>query len=151
MIGVTDPHFKGITMNYERLKQTLTRHEGKKHMMYKCSVGVDTVGVGHAMTQPLSDRVIDLLLEDDIIIAVEDLRRNILFFDDLPEDVQEVLVNMSFNLGISRLLHFKKMFAAIAEEDWSEAADQALDSKWAKQVGARAEELAGVLRRQAHA
>lgn len=138
-------------MNYERLKQTLTRHEGKRHMMYKCSVGVDTVGVGHAMTQPLSDRVIDLMLEDDIIIAVEELRRNVMFFDDLPEEAQEVLVNMCFNLGITRLMQFKNMFAAIEEESWSTAANEALDSKWARQVGSRAEELAGVLRRQSHA
>tara|TARA_B100001094_G_C18171510_1_gene795382 strand:- start:1424 stop:1843 length:420 start_codon:yes stop_codon:yes gene_type:complete len=139
-------------MNYQRLKQSLKRHEGVRDRIYKCSAGYNTIAVGHNLdTMPLSGRVIDLILEDDIEIAIRDIKRNIMYFDDLPEEVQETLVNMCFNLGISRLLLFKNMFEAIQEEDWSRAADEALDSKWAKQVGYRAEELAGVLRRQAHA
>ena len=91
------------------------------------------------------------MLDDDIEIAIRDIKRNIHYFDDLSEEVQEVLVNMCFNLGVTRLMKFKKMFEAIEESDWSRAADEALDSKWARQVGNRAEELAGVLRRQPHA
>jgi len=139
-------------MNYERLKQTLRRHEGERSEIYKCSAGFHTIGVGHNLdTMPLSGRVIDLMLDDDIEIAIRDIKRNIHYFDDLSEEVQEVLVNMCFNLGVTRLMKFKKMFEAIEESDWSRAADEALDSKWARQVGNRAEELAGVLRRQSHA
>lgn len=139
-------------MNYERLKQTLKRHEGVKHDAYRCSAGYLTIGAGHNLdTMPISGRAIDVILEDDIEIAVRDIKRNIMYFDDLPEEVQEVLVNMCFNLGITRLMKFKNMFEAIQEESWSTAADEALDSKWARQVGARAEELASILRRQSHA
>ena len=138
-------------MDIERLKDTLKRHEGVRTMPYKCTADCLTTGVGHNLdTMPLSMRAIEVILEDDIEIALKDLRRNLMFFDDLPEQVKEVLVNMSFNLGISRLMHFRKMLSAISSELWEEAAEQALDSKWASQVGSRATELAEVLRRQAH-
>lgn len=138
-------------MNIERLKETLKRHEGVRTMPYKCTANCLTTGVGHNLdTMPLSMRAIEVILEDDIEIALEDLRRNLMFFDDLPAKVQEVLVNMAFNLGISRLMGFKKMLTAIAGQLWEEAAEQALDSKWARQVGDRAIELSEVLRSQSN-
>jgi lysozyme len=48
---------------------------------------------------------------------------------------------MIFNIGMPRFKQFKKMIAALEEGDWSEAANQMMDSKWAKQVGKRAERL----------
>ena len=139
-------------MNIERLKKTLRRHEGVKNSIYKCSAGYHTVGIGHNLdTMPLSDRAIDLILEDDIEIATQDVKRNISFFDDLPTEVQETLVNMCFNLGITRLLMFKNMLKAIENRDWKRASEEALDSRWAKQVGDRAIELASVLEDQCYA
>ena len=45
------------------------------------------------------------------------------------------MINLCFNLGITRLLTFKKALAAMAEGDFSKSADEFLDSKWATQVG----------------
>ena len=138
-------------MNIERLKETLKRHEGVRTMPYKCTANCLTTGVGHNLdTMPLSMRAIEVILEDDIEIALKDLRRNLMFFDDLPAQVQEVLVNMAFNLGISRLMQFEKMLKAIAGQLWDQAADEALDSRWARQVGDRAIELSEVLRGQSN-
>ena len=138
-------------MDIERLKETLKRHEGVRTMPYKCTANCLTTGVGHNLdTMPLTMRAIEVILEDDIEIAVKDLRRNLMFFDDLPGKVQEVLVNMAFNLGITRLMQFEKMLSAIADQRWDQAADEALDSRWARQVGNRSIELANVLRSQSN-
>lgn len=60
---------------------------------------------------------------------------------------QEVLVNMSFNLGVEGLFKFRRMWAAIRAHNFDLAADEMLDSKWARQVGSRAEELSEKMRK----
>ena len=57
------------------------------------------------------------------------------------------LVSMAFNLGRGGLQRFSKMSAAIACNDWEMAASEALNSVWAKQVPARAQEIARALQR----
>ena len=61
--------------------------------------------------------------------------------DELPEEAQQVLVNMTFNMGRPRLSQFKKFIAGVHAGDWNKAAVEMMDSRWAKQVGARAERL----------
>ena len=63
------------------------------------------------------------------------------YFEDFPDEVQEILVNMMFNLGRPRLSKFKKMNAALKKEDWKEAAKEGRDSRWYRQVTNRAERL----------
>ena len=61
--------------------------------------------------------------------------------DDLPEEAQQVIVNMCFNMGAPRLSKFKKFIAGINAGDWDTAAVEMMDSRWANQVGVRAERL----------
>ena len=63
------------------------------------------------------------------------------YFEDFPDEVQEILVNMMFNMGRPRLSKFKKMNAALKKEDWVEAAKEGRDSRWYHQVTKRAERL----------
>ena len=63
------------------------------------------------------------------------------YFEDFPDEVQEILVNMMFNMGRPRLSKFKKMNAALKKEDWKEAAKEGRDSRWYNQVTKRAERL----------
>lgn len=68
------------------------------------------------------------------------------WYANQPQNVQDALMNMCFNLGITRLLGFKKMIAALIDKDYTTAAMEALDSKWAKQVGQRAKDVAVMIR-----
>ena len=52
---------------------------------------------------------------------------------------------MVFNLGMPKLKQFAKMLSAVELEDWSEASNQMLDSRWAEQVGNRAGRLAEMM------
>ena len=69
-----------------------------------------------------------------------------LFFNDLPDSVQDALINLSFNMGIARLLQFKRMLLALKNKHWIKAADELLDSRYATQVGQRALDVAEMIR-----
>ena len=125
------------------IKEQLIRDEGKNRKMYQDAVGVWTIGVGHNLeAKGLSDRAIDVILEDDIADAKADLASAMSWATQLSEPRLGVLINMSFNLGIVGLLGFKNMLKAIRESRWEDAAAAMLDSVYATQVGARAQRLA---------
>ena len=133
-------------MSGQLLKQ-IVRHEGSKNRMYLDSEGIRTIGVGHNLeTMPISDRAVMVILEDDIEIAIMDLNRAFPWVKHLDEVRRDVLINMAFNMGISTLKEFERMLAAIQANNFQLAAAEMLDSKWARQVGSRAYELADQMR-----
>lgn len=136
-------------MNYNsgKLKQQLKQHEGLRLKSYTDSVGVLTIGYGHnleAMT--ITETQADNWLKEDIETAAEELEAAYPFVNVLTEKRQRVLINMSFNLGITRLSRFKKMWKALEKGDYYTSANEMEDSKWFKQVGTRAEELVTMMR-----
>ncbi len=134
-------------MNLDRLKARLSLDEGRRKKPYQCSAGKLTIGVGRNLEdRGLLDDEIDLLLSNDIRDSIGDCHRLVRSFDQLSDVRQEVLVNMMFNLGYARLAGFKKFLGALSRSDWTEAANQMLDSKWADQVGNRADRLAKAMR-----
>lgn len=134
-------------MNLDRLKARLSLDEDRRKKPYQCSAGKLTIGVGRNLEdRGLLDDEIDLLLSNDIRDSIGDCRRLVRSFDQLSDVRQEVLVNMMFNLGYARLSGFKKFLDALSRSDWTEAANQMLDSKWADQVGNRADRLAKAMR-----
>ena len=134
-------------MNLENLRNTLVRHEGLSLRLYQCTSNANTIGVGHNLdAKGISAAVAALLLEEDIQDAVADLEKNIRGFRELPEPIQEALVHLCFNMGIPRLLQFKKTLSLIQEGKYSKAANELLDSRYASQVGYRAVEVAQMIR-----
>ena len=134
-------------MDMDRLRKTIIRHEGSRLKMYQDTLGIWTIGVGHNIQEKgISPDVMALILEADIEASLADLKRNISFFSDLPEQIQEALVNLCFNMGIPRLLQFKKTLAYLRDEDFKSAANELLDSRYAAQVGQRAIEISDMIR-----
>jgi len=133
-------------MNRTRLKLLLVKHEGDKRHPYKDSKGHLTIGVGRNLeAKPLSDEVVALMLDEDIHEAHANCL-TLAAFGSLDEVRQHVLLDMCFNLGLPRLLKFVKMLDAIERRDFEKAAAEMLDSEWARQVGERADRLAGMMR-----
>ena len=62
--------------------------------------------------------------------------------------VQGVLVEMSYQMGLSGVSKFKKALHAMQMLQWNVAADELLDSRWAKQTPNRAQELSDIIRSQ---
>ena len=120
-------------------------------------MGYPTFGVGHLIvkddpeygepegTEISEDRVWEAFEKDLRIAESECVALYNNKFMTWPDEVQEILVNMMFNMGRTRLSKFKKMHAAILESDWKTAAAEGRDSLWYKQVTNRAERLMGRL------
>jgi lysozyme len=134
----------------------LRRDEGVVTHEYKDSLGYSTIGVGRLIDKRkgggLSDDEIDYLLANDIKRATADLDRYLPWWRKLSPVRQRVMINMTFNLGIGSapkgtgLLGFKNTLAMIEAGRYDAAAAGMLNSKWAKQVGARADRLAKMMR-----
>jgi len=134
-------------VNAQRLAKQLIQDEGLKLKPYRCTAGRLTIGVG----RNLDDRGITeaealTLLDNDIKAFWEELAAALPWLTQAPGPVQEALANMAFNLGLRGLLQFKASLALLEAGRFAEAADELLRSKWAGQVGARAERLAALLR-----
>ena len=130
-------------MDIALLEKELKRDEGEKLFPYVDPVGKTTIGVGRNLT----DRGIDpdesaLMLHNDIQHVIQMLNASLPWWTTLTDARQRVLANMCFNLGWPRLMLFKQMLAAMQAGDIEGAEKEMLDSKWAKQVGARADRLA---------
>ncbi len=133
-------------MNRQRLADSLKRHEGVKQLPYTDSEGHLTIGVGHVLTEPLPMTVVEALLQADIDKAVRELDRAFPGWKAHSDVRQEVLAELLFNLGAPRLAGFVNFWKALQSRDYAQAAKELMDSRWAKQVGKRAETLAERMR-----
>lgn len=135
-------------MNMSRVINNLVRHEGKvikreRHRLYRDSVGKLTVGYGRNIDdRGISEVEAKYLLHNDVQDTINDLRREFWWFDELDDVRQEVVINMAFNMGIVTFSEFRNTIAYIGEGKFEQASRNMLASKWARQVGYRAQELA---------
>ena len=145
-------------LDLEEIINRLVLHEGLELKPYKCSAGFWSIGVGrNLITNPLTKQeklvVGDLsqgitydmamyLLKHDIKRVFEECKTNFRFWKYLDDERKYALFDMCFNLGIKRLLKFKKMLEALEIGDFRGAAKECLNSKYAKDVGKRAIRIA---------
>ena len=139
-------------MNLEQLREQLEFDEGCVYEIYNDHLGYATFGIGHLVTESdpeqgqslgtavSPDRVAEAF-ESDIQSVLRDC--NILYsdFHNLPEEAQQVIANMMFNLGRPRLSKFAGMKRGVDARDWNQAADEMVDSAWYRQVTNRADRL----------
>lgn len=133
----------------DRAKMTaqLVLHEGLRLRPYKDTVGKTTIGVGRNLDdRGITEQEAYYLLENDIGQCISQLNNNLFWFKDLDEVRARVLVDMCFNLGIGRLLKFRRTLASIEAGNYQTAAGEMLQSAWATQVGQRAKRLSRMMR-----
>jgi lysozyme len=141
-------------MNREAVYEQLKIDEGVEYVIYNDHLGYATFGVGHLVLESdpehgrpigtgVTEERVKECFEADLDLAIGEC--DALYgkgnFGDLPDEVQQILVNMMFNMGRTRLSKFKNFNAAIAEGDWKTAAVEGRDSLWYRQVTNRAERL----------
>ncbi len=128
------------------LKDWIKRCEAFKSHPYLDTVGKLTIGWGRNIEDNgISQAEGDFMFDNDFARCERELAPYPWYVNQ-PEGVQAALMNMCFNLGIGRLLGFRKMIMALTAKDYTTAAIEALDSKWAKQVGQRAKDVALMIR-----
>ncbi len=134
-------------MDVKALIDDLVRDEGLRLKPYLCTAGKMTIGVGRNLDDVgITEEEAHYLLENDIGRLRAELDQALPWWRQLSEVRQRALANMAFNLGLSRLLGFRKCLAALQAEAWDEAAREALNSQWARQVGARSARIAQMIR-----
>ena len=140
-------------MNRTEVYNQLVIDEGVKYEIYRDHLGYPTLGVGHLITEfdeekdmpigtSISEKTVIACFEKDLDVAINECR--ILYepyFQDFPGEVQEILVNMMFNMGRPRLSQFRNFRIALERNRWKEAAAEGRNSRWYKQVTNRAERL----------
>ncbi len=132
-----------------QLTEMIKRHEGVKSKVYVCSAGFETIGVGRNISDSglgLSDDEIEYLLANDIARVRGELEDTYFWFGALNEARQDAMIDICFNLGLTRLRGFVKALEAMSREQFDIAADEFMDSKWAKQVGMRAIRVTEMIR-----
>lgn len=139
-------------MDIDQLRETLKVDEGVKNEIYLDHLGLPTCGIGHLITEDdpehglevgtyIDDERVNELFDQDVQVTLGECRLLYNDFDDLPEEAQQIIANMMFNMGRPRLSKFKKMKEAVDNRDWVEAGNQMMDSRWYKQVTTRADRL----------
>lgn len=132
-------------MNNQWSKYT-RRYEGLSVMPYKCPTGHLTIGYGHNLENGISKEAAEFILEQDMAAAEKSVTKQFAWWKRLNEVRQFVLVDMCFNMGLGKLCTFKKMLSAVQRGDYTAAANEMLNSRWAVQVGRRAKELAEMMK-----
>lgn len=142
------------------VEEFVERHEGRKNKVYKCTAGKNTIGIGHNIDAKglpdeiksfldtngyITEDMIDELFSYDLADAHEDCEKLYPEFESFSESRQMALIDFLFNVGIGTAKTFKNTNRAINEGKWKEAAQGIRNSKYAKQVKGRAEDVAKLL------
>ena len=139
-------------MNIDNLREQLKIDEGVKYEIYLDHLDLPTFGIGHLVLEsdqefeepigtPVSEERVNECFDNDVEVVLSECRILYPDFDDLPEEVQQIVANMMFNMGRPRLSKFKGMKRGVDAQDWNAAADEMVDSAWYRQVTNRADRL----------
>ena len=141
-------------MNREAVFEQLKIDEGVEYKVYLDHLGYPTFGVGHLVLKSdpeygsevgtaVSEERVAECFDKVLDTAIDECYQ--LYgpgtFNNFPGEVQEILINMMFNMGRPRLSKFKNFNIALIEQDWIKASEEMIDSAWYRQVGNRAKRL----------
>lgn len=154
------------SLTFDDIFNFIKKHEGVKPHVYKDSLGIPTVGIGFNMMRSdarnifnrlnldynstlngsvdLTDQQMKDLFVECLKIAYKDVKQYLPQYDELPREIKLGLIDMSFNLGISRLNKFVKTKEYILQGDYKAAAQELKKSKWASQVGTRSNSIINI-------
>ena len=139
-------------MDLEKLRKQLEIDEGVKYEIYLDHLGYPTFGIGHLVIPSdieyredvgtrVSEKRVRECFDKDVQSVLRDCSLLYKDFDELPEEAKQIIANMMFNMGYTRLSKFKGMKRGVDARDWNRAADEMVDSRWYKQVTNRANRL----------
>ena len=150
-----------MSVDVKQVYEEISADEGKVLHAYLCSEHHKTVGIGHKVLgtdvendlhiygigadvtddQRISEDRCYALFHEDVQIPIRGCQKISDDWEELPQEMQHVLVNMCFQLGQGGLSKFKNFKTAIEDYQWQRASEEMLDSRWASQTPERAERL----------
>ncbi len=132
----------------DELVAEIKREEGFVPVVYLDSKGKKTIGYGTLLEDGISEAEAELLLRHRLDLMAGELERSRVgeVYGGLKPAAKRAVLNMAYNMGVPSLLGFQKMWAALAAGDYAEAAGEALDSVYARELPARAGRVAERMR-----
>jgi len=137
-------------MNMDRLLASVKKHEGYRNKVYLDTLGKRTVGVGHLCVEDFweddkeyEEKFLMTILEHDLQTAIkgaQDLMSEN-GCTDIDEIAEELIIEMIFQLGKTGVSKFRNMWKHLSALEYSAAASEMLDSRWAKQTPNRAQAM----------
>ena len=129
------------------LFKRIKHHEGYRPEVYNCSEGYPTIGIGFTIKDLyLDEDIADMILDRKLIKLIKRVRDKFDWLDDVPHEVQGVLVEMAYQMGLSGVCKFKNALKYMEHQNWERAADEMLMSRWHKQTPNRCKELSNIIR-----
>ena len=130
---------------YESVVETLKRDEGYRKDIYDLD-GVLHIGYGYAVGHGMSEGLAEFVLRFFVMEKAKQLHRAWPAFHLMPLPVKAAILNLCYQVGVAGFMKFKKAIVHLEQGKWSEAADEMLDSRWAKQTPARAQRVTNLVR-----
>lgn len=128
------------------LLERVLEHEGFEEKPYPDPLsGAEPYTFGHGLTY-ITRAESEQIVKNRLDSFFKQLAGVHPWIEERPLDVQEVVTEMAFQMGMHGCLNFKNMWNAIMNRDYNRAADEMMDSKWAKQTKNRALNLSLIMR-----
>ena len=138
---------KKTTTRFSRKKKmslidSIKEHEGYVGIVYKDSLGIDTIGYGFAIKDlELDEDICEIILERKLHALEDSINLKFSWYKYMPQEIKDVVMEMCYQLGVTGVSKFKKTIAYLQNKQWEEASVEMLDSLWARQTPNRAKEL----------
>tara|TARA_R100000808_G_C2100349_1_gene117637 strand:- start:203 stop:607 length:405 start_codon:yes stop_codon:yes gene_type:complete len=131
----------------KNLLNDIKKHEGFRSEVYKDTLGIDTIGYGFAIKDLVMDQdIAEKILKRKVENLIKRIKQKFPWYSDIPEEAQDVVANMCYQLGVGGFSKFKKTIKYISEKKWDDASIEMLDSLWARQTPNRAIELSNTIK-----
>ena len=129
-----------------KLIEAVKLSEGFRDRVYKDTLGIDTIGYGFAIKDLVLDEDIsEMILERKLEALIERVNKRFDFVECLPDEAQEVIYEMCYQLGVTGVSKFKKTLLYLENEEFNMASKEMLDSKWSRQTPNRAKRLSDII------
>ena len=124
------------------LIDSIKKHEGYVGIVYKDSLGIDTIGYGFAIKDlELDEDICEIILERKITQLIDRINNKFSWYKYMPQEIKDIVTAMCYQLGVTGFSKFKKTIAYLQDKKWEEASVEMLDSLWARQTPNRAKEM----------
>ena len=128
------------------LLEAVKLSEGFRDKVYKCTEGYDTIGYGFAVKDLVMDEdIAEMILRRKLDTLIDSANKRFSFLKDMPVEVQDVVYEMCYQMGISGVSKFKKTLMYLENFEFKMASKEMLDSRWARQTPNRAKRLSNIV------
>ena len=130
-----------------KLIDSIKKHEGYVGIVYKDSLGIDTIGYGFAIKDLELDKdICDIILERKLHALTDRINNKCHWYMYMPPEIQDIVVELCYQMGVYGFSCFKKTISYLQDKKFEKASVEMLDSRWADQTPNRAKELSNRVR-----